>query len=81
MKRTVDEKYEYNKNRNTPFSNGYTFGVTMYRHYLKAAPEHKADIKALIASSSKDARSGDQWSKGVMCAVRDAADERKRRKS
>lgn len=81
MRRTVDEKYEYNRKKNTPFSSGYTFGVTMYRLYSKAAAADKDNIKALIASSSENARSGDQWCKGVMCAVRDAANERKRRKS
>lgn len=35
MKRTVQEKYEYNKRRKGLFSSGYCYGVSLYRDYPK----------------------------------------------
>ena len=36
MKRTLKEKYEYNRARNDgEFSSGYCIGVIMYKDYIK----------------------------------------------
>lgn len=77
MKRTVDEKLEYNRKLKTDFSAGYVLGVNIYRRYSSANAEGKASIKELIATANENARRGDKLDKGIMCGVRDAANERK----
>lgn len=77
MKRTVDEKYKYNRARGGEFSTGYCTGVTLYRNYVKSDKVTKAMIKEIISTSKELAKSGDEIGKGLMCAVRDCADERK----
>lgn len=78
-KRTVDEKYEYNKrNRGNQFSAGYINGVEAYRDYGNAMDGYRKHIKELnksVAESAKTKR--DPWSIGYMCALRDCANERK----
>lgn len=80
MSYTVDEKMAYNRQRNTEFGTGYVFGVNIYRNYVKADSKYKAAIKEVIDSASKNARKGYKMDKGIMCGVRDAANERKARK-
>ena len=77
MKRTVDEKYKYNQSRKDTFSTGYCTGVTLYRSYTKSDGETKAIIKDIITTSKELAQNSDKFGKGVMCAVRDCAEERK----
>ncbi len=77
MKRTVDEKYKYNQEREGSFSTGYCLGVSLYRDYMKSDKETKAMIKEIISNSKELARKGDDLGKGLMCAVRDCAEERK----
>lgn len=77
MKRTVQEKYEYNKRRKGLFSSGYCFGVALCRDYPKQDDEGKMLTKAYINLSSVYAREGQTFSKGVMCGYRDKATERK----
>lgn len=77
MKRTVQEKYEYNKTRAGLFSSGYCFGVTLYCDYLKSDEEMRCITKDFYATASENAKDGEEFSKGVMCAVRDCAAERK----
>ena len=77
MKRTVDEKYKYNQARNGTFATGYCTGVTLYRSYIKSDGETRAMIKEIISNSKDLAKSGDDLGKGLMCAVRDCAAERK----
>ena len=79
MKRSVDEKLLYNKQRKSPFSVGYVIGVTAYRDYPKSGTKYKATVRSLISNSNDLARMGDDYGKGVMCGVRDAANERKAR--
>lgn len=79
MKRTVQEKYDYNDKLDTPFSTGYTLGVRLYRDYPRMDKEGKKIISEIIDTSKSLARSGDEIGKGVMCAVRDCANERKSR--
>jgi hypothetical protein len=79
MKRSVKEKYAYNKNRDSRFSSGYCVGVKLYSDYPKADSEYKAVIRDLITNAKTLARTGDLYGKGIMCAVRDSADERKTR--
>lgn len=85
MKRTVDEKLQYNSTLKTPFSYGYRFGVRAYRSYLKADKERKREMMSEIddnnrlACSGKGARASIQYAKGFMCAMRDCAAERKAR--
>ena len=77
MKRTVDEKYKYNQAREGMFSTGYCTGVTLYRSYIKSDGETKALIKNIISNSKELAQKGEDLGKGLMCAVRDCAEERK----
>lgn len=81
MQRTVNEKYSYNRRRRDKtgdrFAGGYCFGVTMYRDFPKAPAEQKKVTRQILASAAVDARDGDKWAKGLMCGVRDAANERR----
>ena len=83
MKRTVDEKLQYNSAQKTAFAYGYRFGVQAYRRYPKADERHKRDISSDIDYNKRLAQTGDksresvQYAKGFMCGVRDAANERK----
>ena len=79
MKRTVQEKYDYNDKLDTPFSTGYTLGVMLYRDYPRMDKEGKRLIRKIFDDNHELARSGDEIGKGVMCAVRDCANERKSR--
>lgn len=81
MKRTVDEKLKYNRERKTPFSSGYYLGVTLYSDYRKTDDEGKKITRELIDTSKSLALSGDDFGKGFMCGVRDAANERKAKKN
>lgn len=81
MKRTVQEKYEYNKRCKSLFSTGYCYGVSLYRDYPKQDDEGKMLTTAFINLSSSYAREGQQFSKGVMCGYRDKANERKEKVS
>lgn len=77
MKRTLKEKYDYNRARNTPFSTGYSLGVNVYNDYRRFDDEGKKIVRELIDTNKSLARDGDELSKGFMCGVRDAANERK----
>ena len=77
MKRTLKEKYEFNHARNTPFSNGYSLVVNVYNDYRRFDDEGKKIVRELIDTNKSLARDGDELSKGFMCGVRDAANERK----
>ncbi len=79
MKRTVQEKYDYNNARKSPFSTGYTLGVMLYRDYTRMDKEGKKMISEIIDTNKSLARSGDELGKGFMCAIRDCANERKAR--
>ncbi len=77
--RTVDEKYAFNEKRKTEFGNGYCIGVTAYRNYGNCSAKDKAEQKRVFNDFARLARSGDEFGKGVMCALRDCANERKSR--
>ena len=77
MKRTVQEKYEYNKRRGGMFSSGYCLGVSMYDDYVRQDGEGKKVYREFLDNAHGFAREGDDFSKGVMCAYRDKANERK----
>lgn len=81
MKRTVKEKYEYNKRRKDLFSSGYCYGVSLYRDYPQQNEEGRMLTTAFINLSSVYAQDGQQFSKGVMCGYRDMANERKEKPS
>ena len=78
-KRTVQEKYDYNKQfPNRKFSNGYKNGVEAYRDYANAIDGYRKDIKELNKSMAEAAKNKrDPWAIGYMCALRDCANERK----
>lgn len=84
MARTVEEKVKYNRERKTPFSYGYLWGVKAYRKYPQADKIEQKQILAEIDDYSKEARNGKgkarECAKGYMCGVRDAANERKGKK-
>lgn len=77
MKRTLTDKLKYNAKRNTNFAFGYRLGVSMYQDYPKDTAKGKIETKRLIDNFKSLARGGDEISKGVMCGIRDAANERK----
>lgn len=80
MKRTLKDKLKYNSKRNTDFAFGYRLGVRMYKDYPKDTAKGKLETKRLIDGFKTLARGGDETSKGVMCGIRDAANERKGKK-
>ena len=77
MKRTVQEKYEYNKRRKGMFPSGYVVGVNLNRDYPKQDKEGKDIIEATVNICHANALFGDEFGKGVMCGYRDKANERK----
>lgn len=79
MKRTVDEKLAFNKQRNDDFAIGYCAGVQLYREYPRASAKDKARTKKII-DTARELAHDFALQKGVMCGVRDAANERKARK-
>lgn len=80
MSYTVDEKKKYH-GRGFPkgeFSQGYIIGVSIYRTYGKGGvPVNKGKRQKYIDDTKQKAQQGDQFCKGVMCAIRDCANERK----
>ncbi len=80
MKRLLVEKFAHNSQKDTSFSNGYVTGVIAYQSYNDYDKSGKQTVKDFIAANSKAAKSGDDLAKGVMCGVRDAANERKKYK-
>ncbi len=80
MSYSVDEKKRYH-GRGFPkgeFSQGYIIGVQLYRDYGKnGAPVNKEKRRKFIDQTKRQAIKGDLYSKGVMCAIRDCANERK----
>lgn len=79
MKRTVDEKYNYNKSKGGDFGDGYCIGVNIYRRYFKLDTERRQETKVLINNFMSTAKKGDQLSKGIIAGYRDAANDRKER--
>jgi hypothetical protein len=80
MKHTVNDKYNYSKQLKTPFSYGYRFGVQAYRSYPKANAAERKKILSDIDYAKTNATKGKEYDKGFMCAIRDCANERKRKK-
>lgn len=87
MKRTVDEKLNYNKKKLTMFSTGYVVGVTNYRNYPKSNIEGKRKIDEIIRQAKagvKDPTATKEMQdlyKGILSGCRDAANERKKHNS
>ena len=79
MGRTVDEKLKYNKDNKSDFASGYRIGVSIYRDYPKLGEKDRQQTKQIIDGYKDLARSGNELSKGFMCGIRDAANERKAR--
>lgn len=73
--RSVDEKVQYNEKRGGKFGTAYVFGVTVYRTVFKNDPERARRI--IDEFHEMAAKEGNATSKGFMCGVRDAANERK----
>ena len=86
--RTFEEKVNYNKKHYSTddFSAGYIIGVGIYRDYPKSDEKGKAETRKMISYFNKIAKGKDRnrketrLSKGVMCGIRDSANERKRKK-
>ena len=86
--RTFEEKVNYNKKRykTDNFSAGYVIGVQMYHDYPKYDEKGKAEARKTIGDFNDLAKGKDRnrketrLSKGVMCGIRDSANERKRKK-
>ena len=82
MKRSVQEKRRYHA-KGLPkgdFSAGYIIGVSVYINYGKGGePVHKDKRSKYIDNIKLQARRGDLYSKGIMCGIKDAANERKER--
>lgn len=77
---SLDEKIRYNQKRGTEFSVGYILGVKQYRSYPQKDKKGKRAAKKAIDEFLKQARGGDEFCKGIMCGIRDAANERKARR-
>ena len=78
--KSLADKLKYNEGRNEAFSIGYDIGVNMYRKYGLLDKRQKEQQKEYIDECSQRARAGDALYKGVMCGIRDAANERKANK-
>ncbi len=78
---TLQEKLAFNKKRGTQFSAGYILGVRTYQKYPLKDRKGKQAAKKAIDEFSKMARNGDEFAKGIMCGIRDAANERKAKKN
>ena len=78
--KTVAEKVAYNQRRGTQFSAGYITGVKVYRGYPLKDKKGKQTVKNAIDEFSRQAKGGDIFAKGIMCAIRDCANERKAKK-
>ena len=82
--RTLKEKVEYNNKRykTDDISAGYIIGVQMYHDYPKYNKKGKAEARKTIGDFNDLAKSknGDRLAKGIMCGIRDSANERKRKK-
>lgn len=81
MSLTVDEKVRYNREKKTPFSYGYVWGVQAYRQYPKADKAERKRLLAQIDDYKETALHGKgkarECAKGFMCGIRDTANERK----
>lgn len=78
---SIDDKIKYNQKRGTQFSVGYIMGVRQYRSYPQKDRRGRQKAKMAIDEFSKMAKSGDEFAKGIMCGIRDAANERKAKKN
>ena len=78
---TLEEKVNYNRNRDSNFSMGYVFGVTLYNDYVKMDKKTKATINSIVTNSKELARNGDEYGKGFMRGMRDAAKDRKEKQA
>ena len=86
--KTLKEKVDYTRNRSSSdqFAAGYIIGVTMYNDYPKLDDKGKAETRKMIGDYNKIANGKDRnstaikLSKGIMCGIRDSANERKRKK-
>lgn len=79
MIQSLDDKIKFNQKRGTQFSIGYIMGVKQYRNYSQKDRKGKRTAKKAIDEFSKQARNGDEFAKGIMCGIRDAANERKQK--
>lgn len=85
--RTLKEKLEYNRKRKnkSSFATGYAMGVTLYENYPKMSTEEKVAAQSIMRDWREIARRKDrndpevQLSKGLMCGLRDSANERKKK--
>lgn len=81
MARTVEDKYKYNKSKKNDFAGGYCLGVDLYKKYVKLSSSGQESIRTSIDNFMLAAKKGDQLSKGVIAGYRDAANDRKSRKT
>ncbi|MCM1533398.1 MAG: hypothetical protein NC099_01975 [Corallococcus sp.] len=87
MKRTVDEKLRYNEEQNSMFGTGYVLGVKNYRNYVRLDTVKKRSVDEIVCKAKKGVadpetdRDMQQLYKGILCGIRDAANERKERKN
>lgn len=77
---SLDDKIKFNQKRGTQFSVGYILGVKQYRSYPQKDRKGKQTAKKAIDEFSKMAKNGDEFAKGIMCGIRDCANERKAKK-
>lgn len=78
--KTFVEKLSYNQSQKTEFSQGYCLGVRDYQKYPKLSIKDKKTYNETVDVIRACASMGDEFSKGVMCGIRDAANERKAKK-
>ncbi len=78
--KTLAEKVAYNQTQNSDFSNGYLLGVRWYGEYPKLSVQGRKTQIEVIDTIKVSAKMGDGFSKGIMCGIRDSANERKAKK-
>ena len=89
MKWSLEDKVAYNNKKyeqtKDHFALGYTLGVTLYQGYFKSNASTKAAIDVMVQtlgnSDPKIDPEGAKTYKGFMCGLRDAAQDRKSRKT
>lgn len=81
MTRTVEDKLKYNKAKGGDFGDGYCIGVNLYRGYVKRDVTGRQQTREIVDSFIRNAKAGDKLSKGIIAGYRDAANERKSRKT
>lgn len=89
MKRTLSDKVAYNdkkgKETGDPFAIYYGLGVIIYQQYPRNNGKYRTTVDATIKSFKRLSLTKDPYHvaayKGLMCGLRDAANDRKSKRT